>query len=194
MREDELQRQIAELVADHADQATPPPIAAIRRRGRLRRARLASGAVLLIAAVAVGLVAVQGPLDRRTTPTPVVTQPPRPIQPGAGFANYVRSWFDDKLVDMTVVVLASGKAGGALCRGRRNGDRASLPTTLPPRPADPGRADPAGPGCAGTRDRPLPPGSLSCDPVLTHGQEQPPLSQAIGFQRWGDRHGPARSL
>jgi hypothetical protein len=37
---DELQRQIAELVVDHADQATPPPIAAIRRRGRRRRARL----------------------------------------------------------------------------------------------------------------------------------------------------------
>ena len=110
MREDELQRQLAELVADHADQATPLPIATIRRRGRLRRARLVSGAVLLIAAA--GLVAVQGPLDRRTTPAPVVTQPPRPIQPGAGFTNYVRSWFDDKLVDMTIVALASGKAGG----------------------------------------------------------------------------------
>ena len=111
MREDELQRQIAELVADHADQATPPPIAAIRRRGRLRRARLASGAVLLIA-VATGLVAMQGPLDRRTTPAPVVTQPPRPIQPGPGFADYVRGRFDDMLVDMTVVTLASGKAAG----------------------------------------------------------------------------------
>jgi hypothetical protein len=111
MREDELQRQIAELVADHADQATPPPIAAIRRRGQLRRARLASGAVLLIA-VATGLVAMQGPLDRRTTPAPVVTQPPRPIQPGPGFADYVRGRFDDMLVDMTVVTLASGKAAG----------------------------------------------------------------------------------
>jgi hypothetical protein len=111
MREDDLRRQIAELVADHADQATPPPIAAIRRRGRRRRARLASGAVLLIA-VATGLVAVQGPLDRRTTPAPVVTQPPRPIQPGAGFVDYVRGRFDDMLVDMTVVTLASGKAGG----------------------------------------------------------------------------------
>jgi hypothetical protein len=112
MREDELQRQMAELVADHADQAMPPPVAAIRRRGRLRRARLASGAVLLIAAVAVGLVAVQGPLDRQTTPAPVVTQPPRPIQPSSGFADYVRGRFDDMLVDMTVVALAGGKAGG----------------------------------------------------------------------------------
>jgi hypothetical protein len=112
MREDELQRQMAELVADRADQAMPPPVAAIRRRGRLRRARLASGAVLLIVAMAVGLVAVQGPLDRRTTPTPVVTQPPRPIQPSSGFADYVRGRFDDMLVDMTVVTLASGKSGG----------------------------------------------------------------------------------
>lgn len=112
MREDELQRQIAELVADHADQAMPPSVAVIHRRGRLRRARLASGAVLLIAAVAVGLVAVQGPLDRWTTPAPVVTQPPRPIQPGAGFADYVRNRFNDMLADMTVVPLASGTAGG----------------------------------------------------------------------------------
>jgi hypothetical protein len=112
MREDELQRQLAELVADHADQAMAPSVAAIRRRGRLRRARLASGAVLLIAAVATGLFAVQGPLDRRTTPAPVVTQPPRPIQPSSGFADYVRGRFDDMLVDMTVVALAGGKAGG----------------------------------------------------------------------------------
>jgi hypothetical protein len=111
MREDDLHRQIAELVADHADQATPPPVSSIRRRGRLRRARLASGAVLLIA-VAAGLVGVQGPLDRQTTPAPVVTQPPRPIQPGAGFADYVRGRVDDMLVDMTVVTLANGKAGG----------------------------------------------------------------------------------
>ena len=112
MREDELQRQMAELVADHADQATPPSIAAIRRRGRLRRARQASGAVLLIAAVAVGLVAVQGSLGRQVTPTPVVTQPPRPVQPSSRFAEYVRGRFEHKLLDMTVVVLASGKAGG----------------------------------------------------------------------------------
>ena len=78
MHEDELHRQIAELVADHTDRATPPPIAAIRRRGHVRRARLASGAVLLIAAVAAGLVAVQGPLRRQLAPVPVVTQPPRP--------------------------------------------------------------------------------------------------------------------
>ena len=111
MREDELQRQMADLVADHADQAMPPPIAAIRHRGRLRRARLASGAVL-IAAAAVGLAAVQGPLRRETTPAPVVTQPPRPVQPSSGFADYVRGRFDDMLVDMTVVALAGGKAGG----------------------------------------------------------------------------------
>ena len=35
MHEDELHRQIAELVADNADLAIPPPIAAIRRRGRV---------------------------------------------------------------------------------------------------------------------------------------------------------------
>lgn len=112
MREDKLQRQVAELVADHADLATPPSVAAIRRRGRRRRARLASGAVLLIAAVAAGMVAVQGPLGRRVTPAPVVTQPPRPIQPSSGFADYVRGRFEHQLLDMTVVVLAGGKAGG----------------------------------------------------------------------------------
>jgi hypothetical protein len=78
MHEDELHRQIAELVADHADRADAPPVAAIRRRGRLRRGRQASGAVLLIAAIAVGLVAVQGPQGRQVTPVPVVTQPPPP--------------------------------------------------------------------------------------------------------------------
>jgi hypothetical protein len=113
MHEDELHRQIAELVADNADLATPPSIAAIRRRGRVRRARLASGTVLLIAAAAVvGLVAVQGSLGRQVNPAPVVTQPPRPVQPSSSFADYVRGRFDDMLVDMTVVVLASGKAGG----------------------------------------------------------------------------------
>jgi hypothetical protein len=112
MHEDELHRQIAELVAANADLAIPPSIAAIRRRGRVRRARLASGAVLLIAAAAVGLVAVQGPLGRQVNPAPVVTQPPRPVQPSSSFADYVRGRFDDMLVDMTVVVLAGGKAGG----------------------------------------------------------------------------------
>ena len=108
MHEDELRRQLAELVADNTDRATPPPIAAIRHRGRRRRARLASGAVLLIAA----LVAVQGPLGQQVTPAPVVTQPPRPVQPSSGFADYVRGRFQDTLVDMTVVVLASGKTSG----------------------------------------------------------------------------------
>jgi hypothetical protein len=78
MHEDELHRQIAELVADHADRADAPPVAAIRRRGRWRRRRQASGAMLLIAAIAVGLVAVQGPQGRQVTPVPVVTQPPPP--------------------------------------------------------------------------------------------------------------------
>jgi hypothetical protein len=120
MHEDELHRQIAELVADHADHATPPPVAAIRRRGRLRRARQASGAVLLVAAVAAGLVAVQGPLGRQVTPVPVVTQPsppvvtqpPLPHHPSPDFADYVRDQFKHKLGDMTVVALASGKASG----------------------------------------------------------------------------------
>jgi hypothetical protein len=79
MHEDELHRQIAELVADHAEQATPLPVAAIRRRGRLRRARQASGVILLLAAVAAGLVAVQEPLGRQVEPVPVVTQPPPPV-------------------------------------------------------------------------------------------------------------------
>jgi hypothetical protein len=119
MHEDELHRQIADLVADHADQATPPPVAAIRRRGRLRRARQAWGAVLLIAAVAAGLVAVQGPLGRQVAPVPVtqppppvVTQPPLPLHPSPGFAAYVRDRFKHKLVDMTVVALTSGTASG----------------------------------------------------------------------------------
>jgi hypothetical protein len=119
MHEDELHQQIAELVADHSDQATPPPVAAIRRRGRLRRVRQALGAVLLIAAVATGLVAVQGPLGRQVTPVPVatqpppvVTQPPLPLHPSPSFAAYIRDRFKQKLVDMTVVALAGGKAGG----------------------------------------------------------------------------------
>jgi hypothetical protein len=112
MREDELRRQVAELVADHADRATAPPVAAIRRRGRRRRARLASGAMLLIAGLVAALVAVQGPLGQQVTPAPVVTQPPRPVQPSSGFAAYVHDRFDDTLVDMTVVVLASGKTSG----------------------------------------------------------------------------------
>ena len=120
MHEDELHQQIAELVADHADHATPPPVAAIRRRGRLRRARQASGAVLLLAAVAVGLVAVQGPLGRRAAPVPVVTQPPPlvvtqpplPLHPSVSVAAYVRDRFQHKLVDLSVVALTGGKAGG----------------------------------------------------------------------------------
>jgi hypothetical protein len=120
MHEDELHQQITELVADHADHATAPPVAAIRRRGRLRRARQASGAVLLIAAVAAGLVAVQRPPGPTVTPVPVVTQPPGPVviqesvplHPSPSFADYVRRRFKDKLVEMTVVALNSGKAGG----------------------------------------------------------------------------------
>ena len=122
MHEDELHRQIAELVADHADHATAPPVAAIRRRGRLRRARQVSGAVLLIAAVAVGLVAVQGPLGRQVTPVPVVTQPPPPVvtelplppprAPSHSFAAYVQERFQGKLVDLSVLALPGRRAGG----------------------------------------------------------------------------------
>ena len=120
MHEDELHQQIAELVADHANHADPPPVAAIRRRGRLRRARQASGAALLIAAVATGLVAVQGPLGRQVTPVPVVTQPPPPVvtqppiplHPSPSFAAYVRDRFQRKLVIMAVVALTGGTAGG----------------------------------------------------------------------------------
>ena len=120
MHEDELHQQIAELVADHADQATPPPVAVIRRRGRLRRARQASGAALLITAVAVGLVAVQEPRGRQVAPVPVVTQPlpsvvtlpPVPFHPSAAFSAYVRDRFQHKLVDMTVMALTGSKPGG----------------------------------------------------------------------------------
>ena len=122
MHEDELHRQIAELVADHADHANPLPVAAIRRRGRLRRGRQASGAVLLIAAIAAGLVAVQGPLGRQVTPVPVMTQPlppvvtelplPPPRPPSASFAAYVRGRFQDKLVDLSVLALPGRRARG----------------------------------------------------------------------------------
>ena len=112
MHENELRRQIAELVADHADQATAPPVAAIRRRGRQRRARQASGVILLIVAVVAGLVAVRQPLGRQLTPAPVVTQPPRPIQPpreDLSFADDIQAQLEATLVDMTVVVLDRGK-------------------------------------------------------------------------------------
>ena len=92
--------------------------AAIRRRGRLRRARQASGFILLIVAVVAGLVAVRQPLGRQVTPAPVVTQPPRPIQPprptqppreDLSFADDIQAQLDATLVDMTVVVLDRGK-------------------------------------------------------------------------------------
>jgi hypothetical protein len=121
MHEDELRRQIAELVADHAERATAPPVAAICRHGRMRRARQASTAVLLIVAVAAGVVAVQRPLGRQVTPVPVVTQPPRlvinlapiPLHLNSGFANYVRRQFNTKLQDITVVAWSGVTAGGA---------------------------------------------------------------------------------
>ena len=121
MHENELRRQIAELVADHAEQATPPPVAAIRRRGRLRRVRQASGVILLIVAVVAGLVAVQQPRGRQVTPAPVVTQPSRPVQPprptqsslpSLSFADDIQARLDATLVDMTVVVLDRGKLSG----------------------------------------------------------------------------------
>jgi hypothetical protein len=69
---DELHRQIAELVADHADRATPPPATAIRRRGRRRRTRLAgltAGVVLVLLAGTLGV-------DRLSSrPTPLTPAP-----------------------------------------------------------------------------------------------------------------------
>lgn len=145
MHENELRRQIAELVADHSEHAVPPPVAAIRRRGRLRRARQASGAILLIVAVAAGLVAVQQPLGRQVTPAPVVTQPPRPTQPpqatrprptqpprpALSFTEGVQAELDATLVDMTVVVLDGGKLRGGqvwrLAAVRGNGRRSHDP-------------------------------------------------------------------
>jgi hypothetical protein len=120
MHEDDLHQQIAELVADHGERATPPPVAAIRRRGRLRRARQVSGVALLVTAVATGVVAVQGPLGRQVPPIPVVTeppppvvtQPPVPLHPSPSFAAYVRDRFQHKLLDLTVVALTGGKASG----------------------------------------------------------------------------------
>jgi hypothetical protein len=121
MHEDELRRQIAELVADHADHATAPPVTAIRRRGRIRRIRQASTVVLLIAALAAGVVAVQQPLGRQIHPVPVVTQPPGlvvnqapiPLHPNPGFAHYVQAQFNTKLLDITVVAWSGVTAGGA---------------------------------------------------------------------------------
>jgi hypothetical protein len=138
MHEDELHRQIAELVADHADHATPPPVAAIRRRGRLRRGRQASGAALLIVAVAAGLVAVQGPQGRQQTPVPVVTQPPPPVvtqpslpllAPSGSFVAYVHGRFLGRLADVLVRGLPGGRTGSyewklALMRGLNQGERA----------------------------------------------------------------------
>ena len=86
---DELQRQIAELVADHADRATPPPIAAIRRRGRRRRARLAGLTVCTVVALLASAVVVPRLLSDRSTspitrPVPTTTAPPttRPAPAG----------------------------------------------------------------------------------------------------------------
>jgi hypothetical protein len=72
MHEDELHRQIAQLVTDHADRATPPPTAAIRRRGRRRRARLA----VVTAGVVLVLVAGTLAVDRLTSrPAPLAPTP-----------------------------------------------------------------------------------------------------------------------
>jgi hypothetical protein len=153
MHENELRRQIAELVADHSEQATPPPVSAIRRRGRLRRARQASGVILLIVAVVAGLIAVQQPLGRQLTPTPVVTQPPRPIQPprptqpprrALSFTDDIQAELEATLVDMTVVVLDRGKLRGGqvwqLAAVRGTGRRSHQPKECLARRLDsPGR-------------------------------------------------------
>jgi hypothetical protein len=78
MREDKLHRQLAELVADHADQATPPPIAAIRRRGRRRRARLAGATAAGVLALLAGALGVDRLTSRPTllAPAPTTTAPP----------------------------------------------------------------------------------------------------------------------
>lgn len=75
---DELHRQIAELVADHADRSMPPPVAAIRRRGRRRRARLAGVAAGVVLALVAGAVVVPRLLPSRepaTGPVPVFRAP-----------------------------------------------------------------------------------------------------------------------
>ena len=86
MHEDELRRQITELVADHADRATAPPIAAIRRRGRRRRARLAGVTAGVILALLAGTLGVDRLTDRQTplAPAPTTTAPPttRPVPAG----------------------------------------------------------------------------------------------------------------
>jgi hypothetical protein len=83
---DELHRRIAELVADQADQATPPPIAAIRRRGRRRRARLAGVTAGVVLALLAGAFGVDRFTSRPTplAPAPTTTAPPttRPVPAG----------------------------------------------------------------------------------------------------------------
>jgi len=108
MHEDALRRQIAALVTAGADLAAPPAAAAVRRRGRVRRARLASGAVLLVAAVAVGLVVTQGRLGDQATPAPPVTQPPGP---GSPFVEDVRGDYPH-LNGLQVVELGGGRLNG----------------------------------------------------------------------------------
>ena len=108
MHEDALRRQIAALVTAGADLAAPPAAAAVRRRGRVRRARLVSGAVLLVAAVAVGLVVTQGRLGNQATPAPPVTQPPGP---GSPFVEDVRGDYPH-LNGLQVVELGGGRLNG----------------------------------------------------------------------------------
>jgi hypothetical protein len=86
---DELHRKIAELVADHADRATPPPIAVIRRRGRRHRARLAGVMVCAVVVLVASAVVVPRLLPDRSTspitrPIPTTTALPttRPIPAG----------------------------------------------------------------------------------------------------------------
>jgi hypothetical protein len=80
---DELHRQIAELVTDHADRATPPPAAVIRRWGRRRRARLAAvTAGVVLAVLVAGTLGIDRLTSRLTTLAPALTtSPPTSIAP-----------------------------------------------------------------------------------------------------------------
>ena len=77
---DELHRQIAQLVTDHADQANPPPIAVIRRRGRRRRARLAAVTAGVVLVLVAGMFGVDRLTSRPTilAPTPTTSVAPIP--------------------------------------------------------------------------------------------------------------------
>ena len=70
---DELHRQITQLVADHADRATPPPVAVIRRRGRRRHAHLAAVTAGIVLVLVVGTLAVDRVTSRQDPVTPATS-------------------------------------------------------------------------------------------------------------------------